>query len=327
LSDVALSGDGRTIAVAGKGGKAQLWSRRPYAPRGSPLSLHAGSGLVALSADGRTLATAGDSGPVQLWNARTLTPLPKPLGTERVAVAGIAFSPDGRTASYVDIGGTLRRWDLRTHRLRVRQLPVDGLIDQFAFSRDGRRLAWAESSAGPSSSVRLWDVRAKARVGRALALGTAAAGLAFSPDGRFLAIAKDNGTILIQDARTGTTLMPPLHARYYITALAVSRDDVLAAAEDDGHRGLVTFWNLRTGAALGEHLHLAGAIYGLAFSSDGRTVVSTSSNGTIAIWDRIFWRNQTELEQRICRLVIGNLTAAEWAQYVSDLGYRRPCAS
>jgi len=59
----------------------------------------------------------------------------------------------------------------------------------------------------------------------------------------------------------------------------------------------------------------------VAFSPDGKTLVSSGWEGTLRIWDMdtASWR------ARACAIVGRNMTLAEWARYLPDQPYARTC--
>jgi hypothetical protein len=75
-----------------------------------------------------------------------------------------------------------------------------------------------------------------------------------------------------------------------------------------------------TGAILG-----AGEAvkFDVAFSPGGRTFASAGRRGA-ALW-HVLWSDFDQLERRVCKPVIGNLTRAEWRDVVPGLSYRTPC--
>ena len=84
-------------------------------------------------------------------------------------------------------------------------------------------------------------------------------------------------------------------------------------------------WSLRPRARIGPALNgHQGAVKAIAFAADGRTFASAGGRGAV-LWDDVLWSNYDQLERRVCGLVIGNLTRAEWRDIVPGLAYRTPC--
>jgi WD40 repeat protein len=64
------------------------------------------------------------------------------------------------------------------------------------------------------------------------------------------------------------------------------------------------------------------AVYSMAFSPDGHTLVTGSADHTVRLWGM----NVDHAIQRICATTTNILTPAQWNQYVSpELPYQPPC--
>ena len=60
-------------------------------------------------------------------------------------------------------------------------------------------------------------------------------------------------------------------------------------------------------------------------SADGRTLASSGADGIVRLWRDILWHDRKDLIDRVCGLVSGNLTKAEWDTLVPGLAYRTTC--
>jgi WD40 repeat protein len=240
----------------------------------------------------------------------------------------VAFSPDGRTvAAGIDFGRVILS-DLHTRARRElpdhRGFDMSGehllYVNKLEFSADGRRLA----SMG-TGTVALWDLHA-----RTWQVWNAHQGeldrVEFSPDGRTLASHSTRARLRLWDVRTHV-----LRGKLDGTSPGGTTDRGLAFSPDgrtlasaDGH-GAVQLWSLRPRARIGPPLNgHQGAVMGIAFSPDGRTFASAGRRGAV-LWDDVLWSDFDQVERRVCRLVIGNLTEAEWRDLVPGLSYRTPC--
>lgn len=98
-----------------------------------------------------------------------------------------------------------------------------------------------------------------------------------SPDGQILAVGLTNGTIMFSNAKTGAVMATNAHAsiKFWDTAIWKEIPPSL------GHKEYVT---------------------GLAFSPDGRTLASTSADGTMK-----FWNVATRRELASLKLSLGDI--------------------
>ncbi|MGN6377328.1 MAG: nSTAND1 domain-containing NTPase [Gaiellales bacterium] len=156
--------------------------------------------------------------------------------------------------------------------------------------------ATEDSSFG---SVRLWNLTTLRPIGGPVRIPAGWA--AFSPDGRLLAVANLlTGDVTIMDVvtrRVVRRLTPPRHLS--TDALAFSPDGRLIAAGSlvqEGQsvlfdHGYVTVWDAHTGRVVDEfHQPKDGGVSTVAFSRDGRRLVSVGEGGSVAVWDPLHHR-------------------------------------
>jgi hypothetical protein len=207
----------------------------------------------------------------------------------------VRFSPDGRTVAVGDVLG-VTLWDPaagKASRLPLQAWsPGRGDVRSLAFSPDGKVLAVAGDSA-----VELWDV-ATPRLLHGLKVrdGTA---LAFSPDGKLLALSAGGPSpVQLWDPAAGRLLAEDATIRGWLRGLAFSPDGTTLAGVGSGFHA----WGVaarRGGWALERQAAVHGPSGdGVAYSPDGRLLVTTTDDGTVRLWEAAGRRLRAALPHR-----------------------------
>jgi WD40 repeat protein/tRNA A-37 threonylcarbamoyl transferase component Bud32 len=259
---------------------------------------------IAVSPDGKTLAVADSEAGLLFFDARTHQRIGEPLRTGG-AVAGdvefadsVAYSPDGETVAFGG-DGFIRLIDARTREklasARVAEADV-GLgrtsarvgVGGIAFTRDGSQLVVVNSSE-VASSISVRDAATLAATGPPIEpegfSGAYVGGLFQSPgfalDGRSVVIASDGGELVWWNLRSRMpTRRLNIGSGQHALALSPDRGTIAVGVE----RG-IQLVDTRSGAVRTADGALGGAPSWVLFSPDGETVVSTSLDGTVALWD------------------------------------------
>ena len=316
IQAVAYSTDGKTLASADAGGTICLWD----SASGSLLRKipsHEGS-IVALafSPDGAFLASGG-------WQETRVHDLKKGEGgfylpAEGLATTSLAFSPDGATVAVAyrsqdDIlpgQGTyvIRLFSLGNAKpIREFRGHADW-ISSVSFSADGKTLV----SASRDRTVRLWGVNTGEEISRFEMIeapisyslpdgwggvaNNSLGSLALCPTGDVAAAActvdRREGSVRIRDLATGRELRNlrlPGRARY----MAFSSDgSLLAMACREGRPGIeprvesIRVSDVAAGKQVAKFdLSAIGRPSFMAFSPDGKVLVSAMADTTIVFWD------------------------------------------
>jgi RNA polymerase sigma factor (sigma-70 family) len=290
---VALSPDGRTVVTGSKDHAVRLWE----AATGRALRLlegHRGTvNGVAFSPDGKVVASASEDRTIRLWSTGTGKSLRVLRGHES-GVRGLAFAPEGKVLAsaggYLD--NTVRLWDVATGK-EARQFKGHRTgVQAVAFSPDGSVLASAGGmlllvpDRGSDNSVHLWDVA----TGRELRKfggpdedhGISA--LAFSRDGKMVASGCRGGPIRLWEAATGRQRLE-LKGTRGDGALAFSPSGAVLVAVTPNGSSEVSFYDVGTGRERGRLRGHQSGVYSVAFSADGRRLVSGSEDTTALLWD------------------------------------------
>lgn len=227
------------------------------------------------SADGRFIFTINGDKQVKIWDAASGELKHSIINKERVYRA--SFTMDNASLLTIEQQGGMKLWDVETGQLKGQIAPknfVENLMKSFELSSDGKNIATFFLG-----DTRLWDAKtAELRFKLPKSETTDAV---FSPDSRWLATASrdKNASAYIWNVETGE-LKLSLAATGHKTASVVYSPDgrILATTNDKG----VHLWDAATGELLAS---LGEARYPVAFSQDGRTMVTGARNDTALLFE------------------------------------------
>jgi WD40 repeat protein len=279
---LAFSPDSEFLAVRG-GDDASLviWEIRTGGKKGILRDPPMHETMLAFLPGGDTLVSASGT-LIVFWSVEEQT-VSAVLGGFSTAVNQVAFSPDGgRLASAVS-DGTIVLWDPATgERVQVLRGHTDSVTD-LAYSPDGKHLA----SASEDRKVFLWDLEDGTflPVPGSYETGSPYLSVVFSPDARTLAVGSGGGIELWSVPDMKRTVIAQ-SASYSDQSVVFSPDGSMLAFADEEK---VNLWDLAGGRfILSREVSVQGGgarVMDLAFSPDGKMLVSSIYDGSVVWWD------------------------------------------
>ncbi len=289
----ALSPDGKRIISIDSGGFVAFSETSMFQnPQARKLKridrAHRGHGrAVVYSPTGRLAASGAED--IVLWDA---------IGQKKLArfkhpanVMSLAFAPDGRWLVSAHADGAILTWDTEERELAADFREHSASVEAVAFAPDGNRVA----SAGEDGSVIVWDTERRLKEAVLLWHPITITAVAFSADGRLLASNDLDGNLAMWEV-AGWRQRWALKAAKRITSeasycVAISPDARWVATSygiyESGEGRLVN--DFRT------EFDAPGAprpteIRDVAFSADGRWLVSVTARGDLSLRQSGQWQ-------------------------------------
>jgi WD40 repeat protein len=208
--------------------------------------------------------------------------------------------------------GSARVWDAKTG-VAVARMIHDSKIYAAAFSPDGKYVVSGGCDRRDDSNqsclegaARVWDAKTGTEIARMVHKGTVRV-VAFSPNGKYVVSGSDDETARVWNATTGSEISRMRHWAGPITdstvnlspnqgtvrAVAFSPDSKYVVSGGCDQRDAITtictaaivrVWEAATGHEIG-HIEHADQVNAVAFSPDGRFVISGSWDGTARVWE------------------------------------------
>ncbi|MFN0168001.1 MAG: protein kinase domain-containing protein [Bryobacteraceae bacterium] len=275
-SVLAVSPDGRWLAVGTREGVVDVWELRP-ARRSASFSGHTGSiASLAFTPDGQRLVSGAADGAVKLWNLRDR--MEASTFGQGSPVLSVAVSPDGRWVAFGTSDKKVRLWSLVEKGVNIELKGVRREPRSLAFHPMSASLAMA----APDKTVRVWEMRSDYPQSRFNGLDHGAWNVSYSQDGQYLAVASLDQVRILQ-ARDGaevhTASLPSALAT--MSFLAGGHCIGLLQAADG-----LKVWDLWQDQEL-KSIPRDRSIVNAAFRPDGRELAMVGDNSIIALWQEL----------------------------------------
>jgi WD40 repeat protein len=278
IMSMALSRDGRLIAIGLDNGAAVLWDLAAGRPTRSFLGHRAAVQSIAFSPDGSQILTGSADATAILWDVRSAKQTRLFKGHE-AAIMSVAFTPDAKRIATGSVDKTAIVWNagagepIRT--LKGHKKEVFGV----ACSPDGATLATASFDA----TAILWDIETGKEKLVLRGHKEEVSCVAFSPDGGMLATGSYENKSIVWETATGKRLGVSGRHDNDIYSLTFTTDGKRFITGD--REGVIMMWDIPTGKKLRDFTGHIWEVSSVTTSADGRWLVTGSRDGTVKLWD------------------------------------------
>jgi WD40 repeat protein/serine/threonine protein kinase len=263
------------------------WHRLDYVADESLMTFgHGGEGALAIafSPDGRRIATAYVN--ITIWDATTGAEI-RTLKGHKAAVLSLAFSPDGRRIISGSMDKLVKVWNVNSGEeiMTLEGHKAGKGVADVDLSTGGKRII----SIDYDGAIKVWDAddgKELLTINTSLGKGEYGRSVAVSPDGKRIVAGTKSKEVYEWDAATGEQLRTFRVQDQSVLFVEYSPDGRQIALGCSG--GMIKIVDTETeketilteGKGWGRSL-----VTSLAFSPDGKRLISASMDKTIKIWD------------------------------------------
>ncbi|KAG2047257.1 WD40 repeat-like protein [Suillus hirtellus] len=220
-------------------------------------------------------------------------------------VRGVIHMPGGHRIITCSDDGSLRVWNLKSGK-QIGEDWRDGVygVRRIALSPDGKKVVSGSGDGG----VRLWDIDTCKVIARWMGHIKAVESVSWSGDGRRVLSGSSDGTARQWDVESGETILEPIETGHTVVGVAVYSADMSIFAtsgrDEPETESSIKIWNTKTGelvATLKGHGQMVSC---LAWTKDGKTLISGSIGSSIRTWNTKTWKQTALLETSGCVFAI-----------------------
>ncbi|KAG1866019.1 quinon protein alcohol dehydrogenase-like superfamily [Suillus subluteus] len=220
-------------------------------------------------------------------------------------VGGVIHLPDGQRIITCSDDGSLRVWNLKSGK-QIGEDWRDGESEVWtiALSPDGKKVV----SGSDDGAVRLWDVDTCKVIAKWTGHTIRVMSVCWSRNGQRVVSGSSDGTVKQWDVESGETIFEPIRIETGREVWAVTYSPDMTLIATGGYDGPwnmsikpdefpIKIWDAKTSKLVATLKHPEAPVYALAWTKDGKTLISGSSNNSIRTWDTTKWEQTALLDE------------------------------
>jgi WD40 repeat protein len=287
VNSVAISPDGQTLATGSDDRTVNLWSlktgKQIFTFFGQAEEIHA----VAISPDGQMLVAGGFDNKITSWQLNTKALFrsffyQNSPYSHSGFISSLAFSQDRKILASASGDKTIRLWGGYTGEIKRTLNGHSDTVLSIAITPDGQI-----ASGSADKTIRLWSLSSCQQPRILTGHSSWVTTVVITPDGNTLVSGSTDGTINLWNLGTGELLYTLTGHSSGVYSITISPNGRTLAS---GSTKEVKLWNLHSaedGTLQGSLLHTLAGCSPVAFTPDGKTLVSGGEGGRIKIWHHV----------------------------------------
>jgi len=184
--------------------------------------------------------------------------------------------------------GSLREWNLETgEQIGNDWRDGESRVYAAALSPNGKKIV----SGGGDGIVKLWDIDASKIIAKWTGHVDGITSVCWNRDGGRILSGSYDGTAVVWDAESGNTILAIKTGHSFVYSAIYSPDETMIASGGGSRENeLIKIWDVNTGKLIAKLKEHTNTVNCLAWTADGKTLISGSMDSLIRTWNTTTWQ-------------------------------------